>query len=89
MAIENFCNVHDSFGTTAADVEVLNKGLREAFIQMFTGDILANFRDDVLRQLPEEYKTKLPEVPQKGDLDINNCGIVSSFLHKKSTYSRQ
>ena len=79
--IENFCNVHDSFGTTAADVEVLNKSLREAFIQMFTdNDILANFRDDVLRQLPEEYKTKLPEVPQKGDLDINELRNSEFFF---------
>ena len=79
--IENFCNVHDSFGTTAADVEVLNKSLREAFIQMFTdNDILANFRDDVLKQLPEEYKTKLPEVPQKGDLDINELRKSEFFF---------
>ena len=70
--IINFCNVHDSFGTTAADVEVLNTSLREAFINMFTeNDILENFRNDVLRQLPEKYHDKLPEVPQKGNLDIN------------------
>ena len=70
--IINFCNVHDSFGTTAADVEVLNISLREAFINMFTeNDILENFRNDVLRQLPEKYHDKLPEVPQKGNLDIN------------------
>lgn len=70
--ITNFCNVHDSFGTTAADVEVLNTSLREAFIKLFTeNDILENFRNDVLKQLPENLKAKLPEVPQKGDLDIN------------------
>ena len=48
---------------------------------MFTeNDILANFRDDVLRQLPEEYKTKLPEVPQKGDLDINELRNSEFFF---------
>ena len=71
--INNFCNVHDSFGTTAADVEQLNVSLREAFIKMFTdNDILENFRNDVIKQLPDDFDvSKLPEVPQKGDLDIN------------------
>ena len=79
--IINFCNVHDSFGTTAADVEVLNTSLREAFINMFTeNDILENFRNDVLRQLPEKYHDKLPEVPQKGNLDINELRKSKFFF---------
>jgi DNA-directed RNA polymerase len=79
--IINFCNVHDSFGTTAADVEVLNTSLREAFINMFTeNDILENFRNDVLRQLPEKYHDKLPEVPQKGNLDINKLRKSKFFF---------
>lgn len=69
--IQNFCNVHDSFGTTAADVETLNLSLREAFIEMFSKhDILENFRDDVIKQLPEKLQAKLPSVPDKGNLDI-------------------
>lgn len=69
--IQNFCNVHDSFGTTAADVETLNLSLREAFIEMFSKhDILENFRNDVIKQLPEKLQAKLPSVPDKGNLDI-------------------
>ena len=79
--IKNFCNVHDSFGTTAGDVEMLSKCLREAFITMFTEhDILKNFREDVLKQLPEKLKSKLPEVPSKGDLDIQQLRDSEFFF---------
>jgi len=79
--ITNFCNVHDSFGTTAGDVEVLNKSLREAFVTMFTEhDILANFRNDVLKQLPVELHEKIPEVPEKGSLDIQQLTNSEFFF---------
>ena len=79
--VQNFCNVHDSFGTTAGDVEVLNQSLREAFITMFTEhDILAEFRNDVMKQLPQELHAKLPEVPQKGNLDINQLRESKFFF---------
>jgi DNA-directed RNA polymerase len=79
--ITNFCNVHDSFGTTAGDVEVLNKSLREAFVTMFTEhDILANFRNDVLKQLPVELHEKIPEVPEKGNLDIQQLTNSEFFF---------
>ena len=48
---------------------------------MFTdNDILENFRNDVLKQLPEDYKDKLPDVPQKGDLDINELRKSEFFF---------
>ena len=79
--ITNFCNVHDSFGTTAGDVEILNKSIREAFIEMFTNnDVLLNFRNDVLKQLPVELHSKLPEVPAKGDLDIQQLRESEFFF---------
>ena len=79
--VKNFCNVHDSFGTTAGDVEMLNKSLREAFIDMFSNhDVLAKFREDVERQLPDKLKAKLPEVPSQGDLDINKLRESKFFF---------
>ena len=79
--IKNFCNVHDSFGTTAGDVEMLNKSIREAFIDMFSKhDILNDFREDVLKQLPDKLKSKLPEIPSKGDLDINKLRESKFFF---------
>jgi len=79
--IQNFCNVHDSFGTTAGDVEVLNQSLREAFVTMFSeNDILENFRSDVLKQLPVELHKKIPEAPSKGNLDINQLRESKFFF---------
>jgi DNA-directed RNA polymerase len=79
--ITNFCNVHDSFGTTAGDVETLNKSIRAAFIEMFTQhDILENFKKDVLEQLPKELHDKLPDVPAKGDLEINQLRDSEFFF---------
>jgi len=79
--IQNFCNVHDSFGTTAGDVEVLNQSLREAFVTMFSeNDILENFRNDVLKQLPVELHKKIPEAPSKGNLDINQLRESKFFF---------
>lgn len=79
--VTNFCNVHDSFGTTAGDVETLNKSLREAFIEMFTKhDILESFRNDVLRQIPKELHHKLPEVPAKGNLDVQQLRESEFFF---------
>lgn len=69
--IQNFCNVHDSFGTTAADVQVLNETLRDAFVKVFTeNDVLADFKDGISRLVPEKHRDKLPELPRKGKLDI-------------------
>ena len=79
--IKNFCNVHDSFGTTAADVETLSASLKEAFIEIFTKhDVLKDFRDDVFHQLPEALRSKLPEVPEKGNLDIERLRDCDFFF---------
>ena len=67
--ITNFCNVHDSFGTTAGDVEVLNETLRDAFVKVFTeNDVLQDFKDGIEKLFLPKYRDKLPEVPTKGNL---------------------
>ena len=61
--IEDFSVVHDSFGTHACDIEQLGMVLRETFCELYTGDILLNFKK-------EQRDIKLPELPQFGELDI-------------------
>ena len=61
--IEDFSVVHDSFGTHACDIEQLGLVLRETFCELYTGDILLNFKK-------EQRDIKLPELPQFGELDI-------------------
>tara|TARA_R110002050_G_C8867471_1_gene507878 strand:- start:643 stop:1347 length:705 start_codon:yes stop_codon:yes gene_type:complete len=70
--IENFCNVHDSYATNACDIDKLNESIRKAFMNIFTKhDVLQDFKDDVEKQLPEKLREKLPNVPEKGSLDIS------------------
>ena len=81
--IRNFCNVHDSFGTTAGDVETLTESLKEAFIKIFTNnDVLEKFRDEVMDQVTNpDLKLQFPMIPAKGSLDIwklNDCDFFFS-----------
>ena len=79
--IRNFCNVHDSFGTTAADVDTLANSLKEAFIDIFSKhDVLADFKEDIFHQIPKEMRDKLPDVPEKGSLDINKLRECDFFF---------
>ena len=79
--IRNFCNVHDSFGTTAADVDTLANSLKEAFIDIFSKhDVLADFKEDIFHQIPKEMREKLPDVPEKGSLDINKLRECDFFF---------
>lgn len=67
-----FAMIHDSYGTHAADTDVLAATLRDAFVDMYQShDVLKNFRDEVAAQLPDEFKDKLPPLPEKGNLDLN------------------
>lgn len=69
--INHFALVHDSYGAVAADVELMGRCLRQAFIDLYTMyDPLEAFRVDIYQHLSEENVKKLPPVPPKGDLDL-------------------
>ena len=63
--------IHDSFGTHAADADTLSLVLRYTFIDQYTPDILAGFRDELTDQLPPEVAQAIPEPPPPGPLDLN------------------
>lgn len=70
--ISHFAVVHDSFGTVAADAEMMGRCLREAFIDLYEGcDVLAKFREDVAAMLSPEAREQLPPIPDKGSLDLS------------------
>jgi DNA-directed RNA polymerase len=79
--LTNFCGIHDSFGTNACDVDILNKSIRKAFIKLFADtDLFQKFKDDVTRELPLELMDKLPKLPTKGDLDIGLLDKADFFF---------
>jgi len=74
-AVTHFSMVHDSYGCHAADLPVLAHAVREAASQLFSVDVLQDFRDQLCKQLPD---IDFPQPPQLGDLN------PSEVLH--STY---
>jgi len=71
--LENFAVIHDSFATHACDVSMLNAVLREAFVEQYRGNILEDFREEVIEQLrvtAPEMVEKIPPTPPMGNLDI-------------------
>jgi len=71
--------IHDSFGVHACDTGELGVLLRETFIDQYSGNVLADFRDEMLEQLPEEYREELPPAPAQGSLDLSKIR-ESSFI---------
>lgn len=63
--------VHDSYATHAADAEDLAFAIRQAFVQVYQeADWMAQFRDELASQLPEDVVSQFPPIPGAGDLNI-------------------
>lgn len=72
LGIHNFAMVHDSFGTHAADAEDMWWCIRKAFVEMYSQtDVLEDFKEDLKATLPVVRHVDIPELPEKGDLDIH------------------
>lgn len=69
--VTSFAMIHDSYGTVAADTDMLGACLRHAFVDLYKNhDVLAEFRESIVAMLPPELAEKVPPLPAKGDLDI-------------------
>lgn len=67
--IRSFSLVHDSYGTHAGNAPVLAQILREEFVKMYESrDVLADFKKELEKQLPEGVT--LDPLPPKGNLDL-------------------
>ncbi|UYH50585.1 hypothetical protein N5W20_05505 [Candidatus Kirkpatrickella diaphorinae] len=66
--VRDFALVHDSFGTHAADVEILARALRETFVQIYETDQLKALALDVTRVAPS---VAIPDIPRRGAFDIH------------------
>tara|TARA_R110002110_G_scaffold171456_9_gene373927 strand:- start:19 stop:2424 length:2406 start_codon:yes stop_codon:yes gene_type:complete len=79
--IKNFAMVHDSFGTHAANQGLLNECLRLAFVDLYSQvDPLEAFLKYALAIIPEKHHHKIPELPPKGNLDINEVLKADYFF---------
>lgn len=72
VGIDNFAMIHDSFGTTAGDVESLYHVVREALVEMYSEiDVLESFRDEILQQLSEKNRENMAPLPERGSLELD------------------
>lgn len=63
--------VHDSFGCLAADAGRYNEIIREQFVKLYTEhDVLADIRNQALKEITVANAHRIPEVPAKGSLDL-------------------
>lgn len=69
--LTSFGMVHDSYGTLAADMPVMARCLREAFVELYQHDVLEEFRNSVAAGLSEENLKGLAPVPPKGNLGLS------------------
>jgi DNA-directed RNA polymerase len=72
--ISSFSMIHDSYGTHACDTQKLADNLRKAFVEQYSSDVLATFRDEIISQLrssgAEALVDKMPPLPAYGNLDL-------------------
>jgi len=72
--------IHDSFATHAANTDELATLLRTAFIEQYTPDVLARFRDQLAGQLQPGLAMKLPPLPPMGTLDLARVAESDFFF---------
>lgn len=68
--LASFAMVHDSYGTHAGNIDVLAVTLRETFVQQYQGDLLGDYRAQLIAQLPEGLAVDVPPCPQMGNLEV-------------------
>lgn len=78
--IVDFAMIHDSYGVHAGASSLLRNNLRAAFVEQYSEPVLANFRDQLLEQLPEDKRGELPTLPQMGSLDLEQVRQSEYFF---------
>jgi DNA-directed RNA polymerase, mitochondrial len=72
LGINHFAMIHDSYATHACNTDLIARELREAFVSMYSTNVLAKFLDEVKQQIPEELHELLPELPPLGSLNLED-----------------
>lgn len=63
----NFASVHDSFWTHPSDLDVMNRYLREEFVELYSMPLLENLKESFETRFPS---LKFDAIPGKGKLDL-------------------
>ena len=69
--------VHDCISFKASESNLVYELIRESIIKIFTPNLLQVFKE----QLEKKYNLSLPDIPELGDLDINDIRYSSYIYH--------
>jgi DNA-directed RNA polymerase len=77
QGLTHFAMIHDDFGVHARYVDLWHSIIREQFIKLHgETDVLAEFK----RQQEERTGIELPDVPERGNLDLNEVSKSLFFF---------
>jgi DNA-directed RNA polymerase, mitochondrial len=74
----SFTAVHDSYWTHACDVPVMAELLRDCFVELYKKPVLEELYESLRIRYPD---IEFPELPERGDLDINQVKNSTYFFH--------
>jgi DNA-directed RNA polymerase len=71
QGVNDFAMIHDSYGTHASNIDTMVECLKEAAIEIHKEDLLENFYLQIKSKLPKEIHKDLPDLPEKGILQVD------------------
>lgn len=75
--VESFAMIHDSFGTCPGTAGIMFDSVREVMVSTYTeNDVIRGFYDGFAADLTDQNADKIPQLPEKGNLDLE--GIIRS-----------
>lgn len=79
QGINDLITVHDCFAGLAPDMPAISRCVREAFVEVHEADPLGSLRTAILKVLPEDTHSRLPDLEtlRTGDLDVR--GVMDSL----------
>ena len=69
--------MHDSYWTHAGDVDTMNASLRNQFVRLYSLPLLEDLRASLCMRFPG---VELPELPPRGELDLNSVRDAEFFF---------
>tara|TARA_R100001594_G_scaffold68142_1_gene102476 strand:- start:6116 stop:7804 length:1689 start_codon:yes stop_codon:yes gene_type:complete len=78
--ITQWACIHDSIGTYANDIDNLNEVIRETFVEIYSKDVLGDFHQQMIDNIPHDLSIELPEPPTQGTFDIREVLSAPYFF---------
>lgn len=71
--VGHFAMIHDSFGTCPGNAGAMFRVVRETMVKTYKeNDVILGFYEGFVNSLSDKAKEKIPELPEKGDLKLED-----------------